>query len=118
MSDLPVLDPQPLRDLLEIGAMEGLVQELIELYREDVPGRVDLLNRAIGAGDVRRTMAESHGLKGALGNLGLVRFAGLVAALEGLAHEGRMEEARLLSAGLSTAFEEALGALSATFEQA
>ncbi len=116
MPDLPVLDPQPLRDLLEIGATEGLVQELIVLYQEDIPGRVALLQKAIQGGDTRRTMAEAHGLKGALGNLGLLRFAWLVEQIETQAREGKMEAALPLGEGLPRAYEAGLGALVATFE--
>jgi len=117
LPELPVLDPQPLRDLQEIGAAEGLVQELIALYQEDIPGRVALLQKAIAGGDTRRTMAESHGLKGALGNLGLRRFAHLVEQVETEAREGRMEAALPLGGQLQTAYEDGLSAMVAAFNQ-
>ena len=116
MPDLPDLDPQPLRDLMEIGATEGLVQELIVLYQEDIPGRVALLQKAIEGGDLRRTMAEAHGLKGALGNLGLLRFARLVEQIETEAQGGRLDAALPMSGHLQAAYEAGLGALVATFE--
>ncbi len=117
MPELPVLDPQPLRDLQEIGAADGLVQELIVLYQEDIPGRIALLRKAVEGGDTRRTLAESHGLKGALGNLGLRKFAHLVEQIETEAREGRLEAALPLSGFLQGAYEDGLGALVATFNQ-
>ncbi len=117
MPKLPVLDPQPLRDLLEIGATEGLVQELIVLYQEDIPGRIVLLQKAIEGGDTRRTLAESHGLKGALGNLGLLRFARLVERIETEAREGRLAAALPLGGQLQAAYEDGLSAMVAAFNQ-
>lgn len=115
MPDLSVLDPQPLRDLLEIGATEGLVQELIVLYQEDIPGRIRLLQKAVEGGDTRRTMAEAHGLKGALGNLGLLRFAHLVEQIETEARRGHLDTALPLSGQLQGAYEDGLANLVATF---
>lgn len=115
MSDLPVLDPRLLRDLLEIGATMALIQELIGLYQEDVPTRLAMLKMALAAGDAEHTAAEAHQLKGALSNLGLVRFADLAARIESLVREGHMEAAPRLADCLSAAYDEALHALITTF---
>ncbi len=115
MSDLPILDPRPLRDLLEIGATMGLIQELIGLYQEDVPTRLAMLKMALAAGDAGHTAAEAHQLRGALSNLGLVRFADLAARIESLVREGHMAAAPRLAEGLLAAYDEALHALITTF---
>lgn len=117
MNELPVLDPQPLRDLLELGASPALVQELISLYQEDVPVRVGLLQSALCARDGGQVAQEAHQLKGALGNLGLVRFAGQAAHAEILARQGRLEELIPLVEALPTAYREALAALKAAFPE-
>lgn len=115
MSDLPILDPQPLCDLLAIGAAPALIQELIGLFQEDVLTRLVLLRTALAAGDAERTAAEAHQVKGAASNLGLVRFADLAARIEMHAQQGRLEGVPPLAEALPAAYEEALRALITAF---
>lgn len=115
MTDLPILDPSPLQDLLDLGAGPGLVQELVGLLREDTPARLAALDGALAAGDAGLAFQEAHQLKGSLGNLGLVRAADLARQVEGLAREGRVEAALGTARALGEAYEEALAALQAAF---
>lgn len=117
MSDLPVLDPQPLRDLLDLGASPALVQELVTLFQEDVPERLTLLQRALCAQDAQQTMMEAHQLKGALSNLGLVRFAELASRIEAQARQGHLEHLPVLADALPGAYSEALTALHSAFPE-
>ncbi|WP_275976150.1 Hpt domain-containing protein [Geothrix oryzisoli] len=115
---LPVIDPQPLRDLLDMGAEPGLVGELIGLLEGDVPVRLAFLRTALAASDREAALPQAHQLKGALGTMGLQRFAGLVQQLEGLLREAQWEEARRLLDTFPVAYEEALAALRSTFPEA
>ena len=115
LSDLPILDPQPLQDLRNLGGSAELIHELIALFQEDVPIHLTSLKTAIGASDASQVMMEAHLLKGALGNLGLVRFAELASRLEAHAREGRLEQAPQLAEGLPAAYEEALYALNTAY---
>jgi HPt (histidine-containing phosphotransfer) domain-containing protein len=117
VNDLPVLDPHPLRDLLGLGASLALIHELISLFQEDVPARLGMLNRALGAQDAQQVMMEAHQLKGALGNLGLARFAELAARIEAQAREGQMEYLPRLAEALPGAYAEALAALQSEFPE-
>ena len=108
MNDLPVLDPQPLRDLLEMGVAPALIQELITLYQEDVPTHMAVLRSALTALDGRQTRMEAHQLKGALGNLGLIRFADLASRIEACAMADQLDMAPVLAEALAAAYEEAL----------
>jgi len=118
LTDLPVLDAQPLRDLLDLGAEDGLVQELIALYEEDVPPRMAALRIGLAAGDLTQIMMESHQMKGALSNLGLVRFADMAAQIETEARAGKLVETPALIDALDAAYDEALAALNAEFHTA
>ena len=118
MNDLPVLDPKPLRDLLDLGAAPELIHELITLVQEDVPIRMAMLRTALAASDAQQIMMEAHQLKGALGNLGLVRFADLASRIEACAREGHLEGAPLLAEALPAAYDEALRALAAAYPPA
>ncbi|MDP1830746.1 MAG: Hpt domain-containing protein [Geothrix sp.] len=118
MNDLPILDPRPLRDLLDIGAGMELVQELVGLLKEDAPPRLLTLRAAVEAADDETAVHEAHQLKGALGNLGLQRFAELAAQVEAHVHAGRRDSARALAESLPAAYEEALAALQEAFPKA
>lgn len=117
MNDLPVLDPQPLRDLLDLGASPALVHELITLFQEDVPARLALLQRALCARDAQQTMMEAHQLKGALSNLGLVRFAECASRIEAQARQGHLDDLPVLADTLPKAYEDGLAALHSAFPE-
>ena len=118
MNDLPILDPRPLRDLLDMGASPALIQELIALFQEDVPTHMAVLRTALAASDGRQTMMEAHQLKGALSNMGLVRFADLASRIEACIVANQMELAPSLAEALPAAYEEALEALQQAHPQA
>ena len=63
-------------------------------------------------------MAAAHQLKGALGTLGLQRFADQVRQLEDHLREGRWGDARGLVDTFPAAYEEALAALQSAFPEA
>jgi HPt (histidine-containing phosphotransfer) domain-containing protein len=118
VSELPILDVRPLRDLLELGAEDGLVQELIALYQDDVPPRMAALQEGLATGNMNQILMESHQMKGALSNLGLIRFADLAARIEAEARAGQLEEAPALIAALPGAYAEGLSAFSQAFPPA
>ncbi len=115
MDDLPILDPKPLHDLLDLGGSVEVIHELIALFEEDVPLHLALLKTAMGALDGPRIMMEAHQLKGAVGNLGLARFAELAARIEALAREEHLEQIPGRADHLPAAYEEALQALNTAF---
>jgi HPt (histidine-containing phosphotransfer) domain-containing protein len=117
VSDLPILDPQPLQDLLNLGGSAGLIQELIALFQEDVPIHMAILKTALDASDAPQVLMEAHQLKGALGNLGLVRFADLASRIEAHAREGHLQQAPRVAEVLPAAFEEALHALNTAYSR-
>ena len=104
-----------MKDLLDLGAEEGLVQELIGLFQEDVPPRMVALREGMAAGDLTRMSMEAHQMKGALSNLGLVRFADMAMHIEIEARAGFLEASPALIAALPAAYDEALAALQQAF---
>ena len=115
MNDLPILDPHPLQDLLDIGAGKDVVRDLVEILRQDAPTRLALLRSALAAGDAPQVLMEAHQLKGSLGSLGLLRFAELARLIEGQAREGQLEGVSAWLAALPGALEEGLRALEQAF---
>ena len=115
MSEQPVLDPGPLHDLLDLGVGPELIQELVGLLKEDVPSRIQAVRLGFEAGDEEQVLQEAHQLKGALGNLGLLRFADLARQVEQMAREGRLQEGGPVVSAFPAAYEEALAALAEAF---
>jgi HPt (histidine-containing phosphotransfer) domain-containing protein len=115
LDDLPALDPKPLYELRDLAGSEDLIHELIALFQEDVPVRLAALKAALETSDGPRLVMEAHQLKGALGNLGLARFAELAARIESLAREGHLEQVPGLAESLPAAYEAALQALNVAF---
>lgn len=101
-----------------MGAEPGLVGELVGLLRADAPVRLASLRKALEAGDQEAAIGALHQLKGALGTLGLQRFAGLVRQMEDQLREGCWGEAWGLVEAFPAAYEEALAALIAAFPEA
>jgi len=98
-----------------MGADPGLVPELVELLRADAPLRQAALWKALDAWDRDTAIQEAHRLKGALGTLGLLRFADRASRMEACIREERWEEARGLLEAFPAAYEEALASLLAAF---
>jgi PAS domain S-box-containing protein len=80
------------RDLQEDGEPD-LLTELIELYLEDSPVRIDAAKSAFTSGDAQAMALAAHTLKGSSGNLGAKRMAALAALLEQHGRAGSIENA-------------------------
>ena len=114
-SDLPVLDPAPLQELLDMGAEASLVQELVLLFQEDVPPRLVRLAASYANGDGSGILVEAHQLKGATGNLGLMRFSDLAGRIETLVRQQQLEAVGPLVQSLQGVYTEGLEALLRAF---
>ncbi|MEW6304147.1 MAG: PAS domain S-box protein [Verrucomicrobiota bacterium] len=83
-SEAPSLDLaviSSLRDLREPGQRDP-VTELIDLYLEDAPERLQRMRSAIERNDAPALHSPAHSLKGSSSNLGAVRLASLCAKLD------------------------------------
>jgi two-component system, sensor histidine kinase and response regulator len=82
--------PVELATLRQLTADDDeFLQELVTLYLEDTPLRLEKLSAAITAGSASDIKSEAHGLKGASGNLSALVLQKLFAQMEQLA--GRNE---------------------------
>jgi CheY-like chemotaxis protein len=87
----PVLDRQQLMDRL--GGDEELAREVIDLFRQDLPGVVARIQLALGAREAPSLQAAAHALKGAAGNLSAVSLAAAAKTLESIAQSGDLTDA-------------------------
>src|ERR1700689_1774039 len=66
--------PEALRQLVEYGDTE-LVDELIAIFQTDTASRLEVLARAVAAGDWATVRAEAHTIKGSSVQVGANRVA-------------------------------------------
>jgi len=88
-----------------VGGDRALLDELLVIFAEDAPVRMDAIRKAIAGGDAQELMREAHTLKGALKVLGAAAAAGLALELETLGREGDMSRARNAGAALQRAMD-------------
>lgn len=98
----------------QVEGEPDLIVELIDLYAEDSPRRLDTIRGALAAGDLEALRRAAHGLKGSSASLGARRVEMLCEKLERLSgwewrREGEILLARLerelARAGLAFAYE-------------
>lgn len=109
MSDAPILDPESIDNLRALGAEgdDSFLKEIIGIFIDDTPQRIQELRTAFAAGDQPTFSRAAHSIKGSASNLGAMR---LRAVAEKLEHESKQNGI----AGL----EQAIPALEAEFETA
>jgi HPt (histidine-containing phosphotransfer) domain-containing protein len=64
-----------------------LIVELIDLYLDDAPHQLALMQAAIAGADAATLKRTAHGLKGSSANLGICRVAALCEELEHTDHD-------------------------------
>ena len=88
-----------LAELLErVDNDQELLRDLVNIFKEDFPRTMRLLESAIAVADLKNVARLSHTLKGMLSSLGGVRTAAAAARLEVMASAGE-------SASLKSVFD-------------
>lgn len=82
------LDQQVLMDLKE--ATEEMFPEIIEVFLEDTPSRIQRLNAAIQETDFEMMTEESHSIKGSSSNIGALTLSALCAEIEKQSRTNRL----------------------------
>ncbi|MDP9457557.1 MAG: response regulator [Actinomycetota bacterium] len=111
--DTPLLDRSVLDGLRELSGPgePDMLAELVGLFLEDAPPRLQALREALDEGDARRVKEVSHALKGSSSNMGAARMAGICARLEDAGATGDLDEASDLLDRLEKEFANARSAL-------
>jgi two-component system, sensor histidine kinase and response regulator len=108
-----VLDPGTLKQLLDLDDGElGLIQEMCQLFIEDMPPRILAMEAAIKAGQGEEMGDVAHAVKGAAGTMGAPRVRNVALALETLGRTGKgSEPAETLLERLKVEYDSARDAL-------
>jgi len=93
----PVLEPVVIQRLTKLGGGK-LLRQLVELFEESAPPRVDAIVEGQRQGDANQVEREAHALKTSAGNLGAVRVQVLCQHLETRGSEGDVGELAPLTA--------------------
>lgn len=82
-----------------------LIVELIDLYLDDAPRQMALMQKAVAETDEKTLKRGAHSLKGSNANLGIRRMAALCAELERADCGDSFQTAKLLLAKMEREFE-------------
>ena len=74
-----------------LGGDRRLLSELVGIFVDDGPKRLQAIRAALTAADVRQVEHVAHSLKGSAAILGATRLSTAALALEDAAHEGHTE---------------------------
>jgi HPt (histidine-containing phosphotransfer) domain-containing protein len=108
-----ILDMSVMGQLLDLDDGElGLLREMLGLYVEDTPGRIQAIEAALASGDLQDLADVAHALKGASGTMGVPRVRAVAAELEVGGRKGHFgTDPNLLVEHLKEAYGDALAAL-------
>jgi HPt (histidine-containing phosphotransfer) domain-containing protein len=114
MSSELVFDPEAIQTLREISPDDpAFLQEIIGLFLEDTPKRLDELDSSLALRDAATLTRAAHSIKGSSGNFGAQKLRTLSAKIEELAKGGKLAEIPPLLPGYREAFVELKTALEA-----
>jgi signal transduction histidine kinase/DNA-binding response OmpR family regulator len=88
-----VLDMDVIQSLRELGGADdpGLVAELIDLFLQDAPARMDEVDEGLAAGDFQLLERAAHTLKSSSANIGALGLSGICFEIEKKARESCSE---------------------------
>jgi HPt (histidine-containing phosphotransfer) domain-containing protein len=112
MDPSDLLDLTTLRNLVELDdGSYGLVTEMIAIFREDTPRRIQDILEAVAQGNAEELSRAGHALKGGSGALGAEAMRHLASDLEVLGRNGSSEAGPELALNLEAVFRDSLEAL-------
>lgn len=93
MNDQEVIDPRALARLQEWGG-DKLLRELVRIFLDNSPTRVDQMRTAVNGGDIKDAERAAHSLKSSAANLGAERLRALASEVERAAAQGDLQVTR------------------------
>jgi histidine phosphotransfer protein HptB len=84
MSELPTIDPDAIANLRDLNPGDNgeFLREIVAIYIEDTPKRIDDMRRSLAAGDVGTFTRAAHTIKGSSSNVGAQVLRALAERLE------------------------------------
>jgi HPt (histidine-containing phosphotransfer) domain-containing protein len=114
MTASDLLDQTTLQNLVDLDdGGHGLLSEMIDIFREDTPRRIQDILRAAEESGAENLSRAAHALKGGAGALGAEALRRLAAELEALGRSGSADAGSDLPERLTAIFQASLAALEA-----
>jgi HPt (histidine-containing phosphotransfer) domain-containing protein len=114
MTASDLLDLTTIQNLVDLDdGGHGLLSEMIVIFREDTPRRIQDILTATAEGNAEELSRAGHALKGGAGALGADAMRHLAAELEALGRSGSVAAGADLPERLSSTFQASLEALEA-----
>ena len=110
MTDADIIDQQVLDRLKQWGG-EKLLTQMVRLFLENSPTRMEQIRAGVRAGSVKDAERGSHSLKSSAANIGAVSLQNLAAAMERAAMEEDLAAVEDMLPELERAYGEARTAL-------
>ena len=107
MAEPEVLDRavlETLRKLTTPGEPDVLA-EVLQLFLQEVPLRMDRLRIAYAAGNIEEVYRAAHSLKGSAGNIGAQRLMGVCRQLDDMGRAGDLSDAAPVVAAIKFEYE-------------
>lgn len=118
MTPADLLDDATLQNLVDLDdGGYGLVSEMLEIFRDDTPRRIQDILAAVAQGSTEGLSQAGHALKGGAGALGARAMRTLAAELEALGRDGSVAVAPDLAARLEGLYQGTLSALEGYIEE-
>ena len=107
MGTVPVLDPAVINTLRQLTAPgePDVLTEVLKLFLDDVPSRIQRLRNAYAAGNIEEVHRAAHSLKGSAGNIGAQALFEVCKQLDGIGKSGSLQAAAPLVDALGVEFD-------------
>lgn len=83
------VDPESLQAIQDLG--EDVLCEVIDLFFQTTPGKIELLRQALADGDSKGVERAAHFMKGSCSNVGALPMRALCHSLQELGVSGKLE---------------------------
>jgi HPt (histidine-containing phosphotransfer) domain-containing protein len=113
MTDTSVLDPEAIETLRSLSPDPdgSFLKELIDIYRQDTPARIEEAEAALARGDANTLVRAAHTIKGSSGNFGARTFARLAWEIESHAKTSNFTAAAEIFPAFKNEYAKVVGAL-------
>lgn len=95
-ADHPPVRVEHFRELMREAGIEEIVEEALKVYRDESPGRLERIERAMNDADASALEQESHALKSSSLNIWAVKLAEYLDQVETAATAGEISRAQPL----------------------
>ncbi len=109
MPELPSIDPEAISNLRELNPGDGgeFLREIIAIYLEDTPKRIEDLRSTLKSGDTAGFTRAAHTIKGSSANVGAQVLKGIAERLEIMSRRDGIAGAEPVVAEIETEFARA-----------